>query len=124
MKNSIILFLLIAFNSLNAQTVSKADISFNSTSHDFKTIPMGKPVTYVYKFKNTGTDMLTISAVNPSCGCTTPVWPKKPIMPGATDSIVATYNAAAVGAFNKTITVLSNAKNAQVVLSLTGDVKQ
>ena len=61
--------------------------------------------------------------MNASCGCTTPEWPKEPIKPGGTATIKATYNAAAMGVFTKTITVVSNANPNQKVLIIKGEVK-
>ena len=106
-----------------AQSTSKAAITFAADVHDFGTIPQGTPVTYVFNFKNTGKDPLVLSAVNPSCGCTTPEWPKEPIAPGAAATIKATYNAANPGTFTKTITVVSNAATPQTILTIKGEVK-
>ena len=66
---------------------------------------------------------MVLSAVNASCGCTTPEWPKEPVAPGATATIKATYNAANPGTFTKTITVVSNAATPQTVLTIKGEVK-
>lgn len=101
----------------------KAAISFDENTHDFGTVPQGTPVTYVFSFKNTSKVPLVLTSVNPSCGCTTPEWPREPIKPGATASIKATYNAAAAGPFTKTITVVSNAATENVILTIKGEVK-
>ncbi len=105
------------------QSASQADISFANSTHDFGAIPQGIPVTYVFSFKNTGKEPLVLTSVTPSCGCTTPEWPKEPVKPGTTATIKATFNAASVGAFNKAITVVSNAKTPSVVLTFKGEVK-
>ncbi len=105
------------------QNTSKATITFTTDVHDFGTIPQGTPVNCTFSFKNTGKEPLVLSAVSPSCGCTTPEWPKEPIKPGATATIKATYNAANPGTFTKTITVTSNASNANVILTIKGEVK-
>lgn len=105
------------------QSASNADISFANSTHDFGAIPQGTPVSYVFSFKNTGKEPLVLTSVTPSCGCTTPEWPKEPVKPGATGTIKATFNAAAIGAFNKAITVVSNAKTPSVVLTFKGEVK-
>lgn len=102
---------------------SKAAITFTADAFDFGTVPQGTPVTHVFSFKNTGKEPLVLSAVNASCGCTTPEWPKEPVAPGATATIKATYNAANPGTFTKTITVVSNAANPQTVLTIKGEVK-
>jgi hypothetical protein len=45
-------------------------------------------------------------------------------MPGASGTIKATFNAAAAGSFNKTVTVESNAEGGTVTLSIQGEVIQ
>lgn len=107
----------------SAQAASKAVISFASSEHDFGTVPQGTPVTYVFNFKNTGKEPLVLSAVNPSCGCTTPEWPKEPVAPGANAKITVTYNAANAGTFTKTVTVVSNAATPTTILTIKGEVK-
>jgi hypothetical protein len=58
-----------------------------------------------------------------SCGCTTPNWPKEPILPGAKSTITVTYNPAGrPGRFEKTITVTSNAEPATQLLKILGEV--
>lgn len=106
-----------------ATSTSKAAITFTADTYDFGSIPQGTPVSHVFSFKNTGSEPLILSAVNASCGCTTPEWPKEPIKPGGTATIKATYNAAAMGVFTKTITVVSNANPNQKVLIIKGEVK-
>lgn len=100
----------------------KGTVKFTKETHDFGKVEQGKPVTYVFTFKNTGTDPVIISDAQASCGCTKPSWTKEPVMPGKTGSVSATYNAAAMGGFNKSVTVTSNAETPTVVLYLKGEV--
>lgn len=98
-------------------------IEFTKTSHDFGTFPeeRGK-VTCTFSFKNTGKSDLILQKVRASCGCTTPNWTKTPVAPGDTGFVTATYNASGrPGAFNKTITVTSNA-DANMRLTIKGEV--
>lgn len=92
-------------------------------TYDFGAIPQGTPVTHNFSFKNTGKTPLILTAVQPSCGCTSPEWPKEPIKPGASALIKVTYNAATPGTFSKNITVTSNAATPQTVLYIKGEVK-
>ncbi|MDB5260962.1 MAG: hypothetical protein JWQ14_243, partial [Adhaeribacter sp.] len=57
-----------------------------------------------------------------SCGCTTPEWTTTPVLPGKSGFIKASYNAAAMGVFNKSITITSNATNGTQVLYIKGTV--
>lgn len=115
--------LLIAVIATQAQT-KNANISFEKTEHDFGKISEEKgPVTYEFKFTNTGGSPIIISNVKASCGCTTPEWTKDPVLPGKTGFVKATYDPKnRPGIFNKSITVSSNAENATVVLIIKGDV--
>lgn len=102
----------------------QAEISFENMKHDFGTFIEGEKVSHDFTFVNTGTAPLILTAVNPSCGCTIPTWPKEPIMPGEHAVITAQYNSAGRGAgsFSKSITVLSNAQTGTLVLTITGNV--
>lgn len=95
---------------------------WTSTTHDFGKIVQGKPVTAVFKFSNKGDAPLIVSNARGSCGCTGVEYPKEPVMPGKTGEIKATYNAAAMGAFSKTVTVESNAEGGMVILTFSGEV--
>ena len=84
----------------------------------------GDIVTYTITVKNTGNVPVVLSNVQASCGCTTPEWKKDPIMPGAKTTIKVGYSTQGrPGAFNKTITVTSNAENAREVLTIKGSVE-
>lgn len=101
---------------------SNAEITFETLVHDFGQIPQGTPVTYEFKFTNTGTEPLIVSDVQKVCGCTVTGWTKNPVLPGQTGYVSAQYNAASVGAFQKPVTVISNAKNSPVKLTFKGEV--
>lgn len=97
-------------------------IEFDKKEHNFGNIPQGTPVTHEFTFTNTGDAPLILESVKASCGCTTPAWPKEPIAPGAEGVIKATFNAAAGGSFNKSITVKTNINDESVILKLRGVV--
>lgn len=90
--------------------------------YDFGKVAKGVPVTHEFQFTNNGNAVLLIADVKPSCGCTTPEWTRTPIQAGETGFIKATYNAAAIGAFNKTITITSNT-GAPITLTIKGVVE-
>ena len=99
-------------------------IEFEKKTHDFGKIPQGKNAAYSFQFTNTGDAPLTLEDVKPSCGCTTPKWPRKPIRPGETADIKAVYDAGSSGRFQKSITVKTNVEdNSRVVLSIKGRVQ-
>jgi uncharacterized cupredoxin-like copper-binding protein len=114
------LFLLISFY-VSAQAPV---MQFEKTTHDFGAIKEdGGAKKHRFTFTNKGNAPLVISAVNASCGCTTPGWSKEPVMPGKTGYVEAEYNPMGrPGAFNKSLTVTSNANPAVTVLYIKGEV--
>lgn len=102
---------------------ASAAIKWASTTRQFGEIPQGVPVTATFKFTNTSKTPVLLADVHGSCGCTVPTWSKEPVLPGKSSVITATFNAASAGAFNKTVTVTTNADtNGPQVLTLQGTV--
>lgn len=98
-------------------------ITFNKLVHDYGTVTKGGNGDCEFVFTNTGKEPLILSNVQTSCGCTVPVWPKDPILPGKTGTIKVTYTKMnIVGTISKQITVYSNGSNGTVVLSIKGTV--
>jgi hypothetical protein len=83
-------------------------LSLKETSHDFGKIAQGRPVTYTFQVTNNSKEAVRLENVQASCGCTTPEWSREPIAPGGVTNIKVGYNAAAEGAFNKTVTIFYN----------------
>ena len=97
--------------------------NFEKETHSFGDIEEGPKVEYEFKFTNDGKEPLIISNVKASCGCTTPSWPKDPIMPGEEAAIKAIYNTSKrMGPFNKSITITSNAYTPTKRLYIKGKV--
>ena len=100
-------------------------LKFKIEKHDFGTVPEGPQAKFDFEFTNEGKEPLILSNVQASCGCTTPEWPKEPILPGKTSKVSAIYNTQGrPGAFTKSITVTSNAKTPSVVLMINGTVEK
>ncbi len=106
-----------------ADNPNAGDFTFIEETHDFGKISKGTPVTTEFSFSNNGKEPIVISNVQASCGCTTPSWPKEPILPGKSSVIKVQYNAANPGGFNKSITITSNAKSPTKVLYIKGTVE-
>lgn len=86
------------------------NLSFKADAFNFGNVDEGSPAVHVFEFKNTGKEPIVIDRVQPSCGCTTPDWTKEPIAPGKSGVIKASYGTQGrPGAFDKTLTVFSNA---------------
>lgn len=124
MKKLLILFTVIlgfAFTA-SAQDNSKAEFKFNKEKHDFGKIPQGKPVNVNFEFTNIGEEPLILTEVKPTCGCTIADYTKTPVKKGQKGNIKITYNAVAMGPFNKAIVVTSNAKTPTKYLVIVGEV--
>ena len=119
---SLLSFLLLAV----AVSAQKPVIDFETETHDFGEIQeKDGPVTFIFKYKNSGKTPLVLNNVQASCGCTTPEWTRTPIKPGADGSIKVTFDPAnRPGTFNKTITVQSNADKSTKTLRISGKVLQ
>jgi len=131
MKKISMFFSLLLFLALGLTTSVKAQESgdvassmkWSATTFDFGKIPQGKPVTTEFEFTNSSMVPLIINEVQSSCGCTVPSYPKEPILPGKTGSIVVTFNAAATGPFSKSILVKTNATEGYASLVIKGEVE-
>ena len=121
---SMVLLAIAAVNSVVAQ--DKAKIAFEKTDHNFGSFKESDGVqTVSFKFTNTGSVPLILSNVRASCGCTTPKWTREPVPPKGSGEIQVSYNPQnRPGAFNKSVTVTSNAENSTVMLSVSGQVNQ
>lgn len=120
MKKSIVvsLFLLSGF------VFAKPAIKFKNTVVDFGEVNSGKSIDIVFEFENTGTEILLITRVTPSCGCTTAALEKKEYKPGEKGAITSKFNSTNYsGRIIKTITVVSNdADTPEVRLTMRGNV--
>ena len=98
------------------------EFKWESTDIDYGTIKQDENGGREFKFTNVGKSPLVISNCRGSCGCTVPDCPKEPIMPGKTGVIKVNYDTHRIGAFTKTVTVESNAKNSPETLKIHGTV--
>lgn len=121
MKTLKMTFLALTFGLMSFSTSTA--IVWKSETVDVGEIIQNKPKAIVFEFKNTGKTDVIITNVQGSCGCTATNYTKEPIKAGKSGTVTATYNAAASGAFTKTVTVTTNADATPKVLTLKGTVK-
>ena len=106
-----------------SEPTNGAKIKFTEMEHDYGTIAKGSNGNCEFEFTNEGNEPLVLSKVRASCGCTTPKWTQKPVMPGKTGEIGVRYNTNNPGGFTKTVTITSNAVNEpRVVVKIKGNV--
>ena len=99
-----------------------AEIKFTETIIDYGIVENGEDGNRTFVFKNTGNSPLVFTRIFSSCGCTIPKKPDKPVMPGESGEIQVSYDTKRTGIFQKAITVRSNAKTANVILRIKGEV--
>lgn len=103
-------FLLLAAvfaTGMTAIAQQKADevLKVNTDKYDFGKIKQGVPVTTYFVVTNTSDKPIFIESATAGCGCTTPEFSKEPIAPNGTSKIKVGYNAAAMGHFDKPVTI-------------------
>ena len=125
MKKTIILIAFALISSIGfAQNGPKIVFSAPDNTIDYGKVTKTENGTRDFVFTNTGNAPLIITNVLSTCGCTVPIKPGEPIMPGKTGKITVKYNMAP-GPIRKTITVESNAVNyedGRVALKIKGEV--
>lgn len=101
-------------------------IRFEKIHHDFGRISSDRKVSAKYKVTNAGKAFLSITHINPSCGCTSTMLGKWSLAPGESSELEASFDPKGTrGLVRKSIQVTSNdPKNAVVTLTMEADVGQ
>jgi hypothetical protein len=122
MKKFLFAALLLSSTSLFAQKKADDIAKLSTETYDFGNVKQNVPPTATITVTNIGTEPLIIDQATPSCGCTVSDYTKSPIAPGKTGTIKATYNAAALGHIDKTLTVKFAGADDVKFVKLTGEV--
>jgi hypothetical protein len=94
---------------IKVDPASKARIKFLEDYWDFGSIPLNAVVTHDFPIKNEGTDTLVITAVKPTCGCTTAPLESDRIAPGEVENLHVQLNTKKLnGLVNKFINIECN----------------
>lgn len=115
--------------SFNIDAKKKKDgtpvLRLSETVFDFGTVKEdGGPVSHDFTFVNEGDGSLVIFDATAQCGCTRPEYPKKPIEAGKSSKVKVTYTPLGrPGAFNKTVTLITNGSPRKVQLKIKGFVQ-
>jgi len=91
----IVLFLIVSCLSAAgfSQTPTRdSGIQWETVAKDFNTVKIGTVAEFTFKVKNVSNSTLVISSAAPSCGCTASSYTTKPIKPGESGSVTASYN--------------------------------
>lgn len=104
--------------SVPAPAPKQSVVKWDQEMHDFGDIPKGIPATYEFTFTNNTKETIIITSVKPACGCTAANYTKTPVKPGEKGTVEATFNAASVAPFQKSVTVMTNEGGAEAIKTL------
>ncbi|WP_179319150.1 DUF1573 domain-containing protein [Winogradskyella helgolandensis] len=127
---NIAVILVLAMNFFNVAPPTEFDkydskvaiLKFKTEIIDYGTITQNSEGKRLFTFTNTGDAPLLITKVKTSCGCTVPSYSKAPIQPGSQGELEIKYDTKRLGAFTKTITVMSNAEGGNKILKIKGTI--
>lgn len=117
-----LLILLYATACWAGTAAAQARFTSNTERQDLGQIEWKHPVTTEYTITNTGNQPLVLSDVEPDCACAVAQWTQTPIAPGATGTVRVTFDAEALGHFQKSVAIFTNAEPHVVYLFLNGEV--
>lgn len=131
MKKALVLFSLAVFfivfssgkdKSSDDSKGKRAHMAFEEVEYDFGQLEYNAPAIHKFQFKNTGKEVLVVTKVKSTCGCTTPSYTSEPVKKNKIGIVEVKYNSRIVGKFSKSVTVTSNADNSPIVLRIKGEV--
>jgi hypothetical protein len=102
--------------------VAQPRITVNKTELELGKTAWKHAVTVGYTLTNTGNEPLIVTRVEPSCACTVTNWLERAITPGASDVLRVTFDAQALGHFDKSVAVYSNGSAEPLYLYFRGEV--
>lgn len=121
---SIVLFVFAFTSFAFAQFENEPKAVIKPMAFDFGDIVQDSVVTYYFVIKNEGGDLLKITKVSASCGCTAVMPEKNELKPGESTNIKVSFDSKGrSGKQTKIITIETNdTKNSKIKLSFTGNV--
>jgi hypothetical protein len=124
MRRIVLLLLAMGIGSIMYGQEKEPRLVFKNKVHDFGQIKEdGGKVTHQFVYTNTGGKPLKIHRIEVSCGCTSPSWTRKEVLPGSKGYVRVTFDPRRrPGDFVKPLTVYSNATNKEVTLRIRGKV--
>ena len=119
-----VLFVFVFASFVFAQFEFEPKAVIRPMAYDFGDIIEDSVVTTIFVITNEGNDLLKITKVWASCGCTAVMPKKNELKPGESTDIKVTFNSEGKsGKQNKTVNIETNdPKNSTIKLALTGNV--
>ncbi len=108
--------------SAMAQQKASEILKPDTENYSFGKIKVGVPVVVYFTVTNTSNKPAVIENAWAGCGCTTPEYSKLPFAPGSSTLIKVGYNAAAMGKFDKDVSVKLAGVQEPLIVKITGEV--
>ncbi len=100
-----------------------AKMTFDNEEYDWGVITQGEKAFHTFRFTNTSDEPLILTNARGTCGCTVPVWPKEPVMPGESAEIHVVFNSKGKqGLQRKSIILTGNTFPADTRLTIKGEI--
>lgn len=119
-----LLFSFFLLSSLAFAQLMQPKLVLPQNSFDFGDIKQGETVSHTFVLTNSGGDLLKISNVQASCGCTAAVPEKNELAPGESTNLPVKFNSTGrMGNQVKTVRIFSNDPQApEVTITISGNV--
>jgi uncharacterized cupredoxin-like copper-binding protein len=122
--NRNLLFVFFLISSLSFAQLMQPKLVLQQNSFDFGDIKQGETVSHTFVLTNSGGDLLKITNVQASCGCTAAVPEKSELAPGESTNLPVKFNSTGrQGMQKKTVKIFTNDPQApEMTVTITGNV--
>jgi len=122
--NKKLLFVFFLISSMGFAQLMQPKLVLQQNSFDFGDIKQGETVSHTFVLTNSGGDLLKITNVQASCGCTAAVPEKSELAPGESTNLPVKFNSTGrQGLQKKTVKISTNDPTApEMTVTITGNV--
>jgi uncharacterized cupredoxin-like copper-binding protein len=122
--NRNLLFVFFLISSLSFAQLMQPKLVLQQNSFDFGDIKQGETVSHTFVLTNSGGDLLKITNVQASCGCTAAVPEKSELAPGESTNLPVKFNSTGrQGMQKKTVKIFTNDPQApEMTVTISGNV--
>jgi len=119
-----LLFVFFLFSSLVFAQLMQPKLVLQQTSFDFGDIKQGEIVSHTFVLTNSGGDLLKITNVQASCGCTAAVPEKSELAPGESTNLPVKFNSTGrTGMQKKTVKIFTNdPQSPEMTITISGKI--
>lgn len=119
---SFITFVLLCNVGLKAELLETDSLLFEELIYDFGEVKEGQVVEHFFNFENKGRAPVLITKVVTQCGCTVMEYPKDPILPGDTGSVLVKFDSASKMGFERKTVKIKTDTEESLKLVITANV--